>query len=153
MVLLFFLQSALEKLEIEIETNMKLTHEDKQTVRRNFNQLMFFLALKYFISLFSLGCMPMTYCCLTLQEVVRALEEAKELREQLDELNSKCSDQVICNQSSLYIWHFASIIRLQGRAFEEMFIARVCCKNSIKPPGTYLFFVVLEGTLNREGTY
>jgi len=58
------LKSALEKLEIEIETNMKLTHEDKQT------------------------------------EVVRALEEAKELRDQLDNLNSKCSDQenTISNQ-------------------------------------------------------
>ena len=52
MVLLLFLQSALEKLEIEIETNMKLTHEDKQTVRRNFYQLLFCFSIKIFYQFF-----------------------------------------------------------------------------------------------------
>ncbi|XP_065064430.1 kinesin-like protein KIF15 isoform X2 [Rhopilema esculentum] len=51
------LKNALERLEIEIETNLKLTQEDKQT------------------------------------EVMRALEESKELRDQLDQLNSKCKLQ------------------------------------------------------------
>ena len=100
--------------------------------------------------------MPMTYCCLTLQEVVRALEEAKELREQLDELNSKCSDQVIYDQSSLYIWHFASIIRLQGRAFEALFIARVCCKTLLSPRRLIYFSSswrghLIEGDLLERG--
>ena len=67
MIFVIFLQSTLEKLEIEIDTNMKLAQEDKQTVSNHF--IIYSKGLAY-----DLACFTLTFCfSLTFLHVETAL--------------------------------------------------------------------------------